>query len=280
MKKVTRKEPEKVPMKKQEKKEKLQVQKVSMKEQEKKNKLQVQKVSMKEQEKEKKLQVQKVPMKEAENKPKCFWPGGMEILYNGDPTLDDPESMEIMKKCAQLVIDFFNQTHINKYSFVKMVHATAVRCGTSMLHMVFKVKPEPPEEGKKPITVRAEVSLRNDYVEYLEFPEDQGNLPMRIFPLGSVIYDGEDPTSCDAHTIKMIQGCADLALQVYNKMQAHVYSMGDLGRATRHLSTTGSMVDLVFTAKPCDDVPITLEARVSVTHNYVEFVELVRPRLP
>ncbi|KAL7146493.1 hypothetical protein ABFS83_06G044700 [Erythranthe nasuta] len=160
-----------------------------------------------------------------------------------------------------------------------MVHATAVRCGTSMLHMVFKVKPEPPEEGKKPITVRAEVSLRNDYVEYLEFPEDQGNLPMRIFPLGSVIYDG-DPTPCDADTMNIIRGCADLALQVYNKMQANVYSMGDVGRATRHLSTTGSMVDLVFTAKPCDDVPITLEARVSVTHNYVEFVELVRPRLP
>ncbi|KAL7146501.1 hypothetical protein ABFS83_06G045000 [Erythranthe nasuta] len=230
-------------------------------------------ISMKEQEKKKKLQVQKV------NKPKCFSPGGMEIWYNGDPTLDEPDSMRIMKKCAQLVIDLFNQTHINKYSFVKMVHATAIRFGTSMLHMAFKVKPEPPEEGKKTITVRAEVSLRNDYVEYIEFPEDQDNLPMRIFPLGSVIYDGEDPTSCDADTIKMIQGCADLALQVYDKIQANVYSMGDLGRATRHLSTTGSMVDLVFTAKSRYDVPITLEARVSVTHNYVEFVDLVRPRL-
>ncbi|EYU19916.1 hypothetical protein MIMGU_mgv1a010748mg [Erythranthe guttata] len=302
MKKVSMKEPkkqeiknksEKISMKKLEKKNKSE--KISMKKLERKNKSE--KISMKKLEKKnksrktsmKKLQVceENQGNETKDKKPKACGAGGISIWYNGDPTRCLPHHMETMKKYAELVIDVFNKTHLNKYSFVDMVHTTSVNFGLWTLHMVFTVKPEPEEDGvdKYPIIVRARVSISNDYVDYFEFPEDEEDSETPIFPIGSVFYDG-NPTSCDDETMKTVQRCADLVMEVYNKTHLIEYSLVELVRATRHLSP-GFMIDLVFIAKSKydyggghEEYPKEFRARVSVTHNYVEFVEIVdRPCL-
>ncbi|XP_012858317.1 PREDICTED: uncharacterized protein LOC105977545 isoform X2 [Erythranthe guttata] len=224
--------------------------KVSMKEPE--------KISMKKVVKKYKLHVceEDLGYETTQKKPKRFGPAGFSVWYNGDPTRRNPDRMEIMKQAAELVIDVFNKTHLNKYSFVGMVHATEERFPIVVLDMIFTVQPEPEEDGV-----------------------DKNHINVR----GPVFYDG-GPTSFADETMKIVQRCADLAIQVYNKTHAIRYSLIELVRATRHLPPV-FMIDLVFTAKPTYDYEQdddeeylkTFRARVSVTHNYVEFVEIVRP---
>ncbi|KAL7146950.1 hypothetical protein ABFS83_06G076200 [Erythranthe nasuta] len=253
--------------------------KVSMKEPE--------KISMKKVVKKYKLHVceEDLGYETTQKKPKRFGPAGFSVWCNGDPTRRNPDRMEIMKQAAELVIDVFNKTHLNKYSFVGMVHATEERFPNVVLDMIFTVQPEPEEDGvdKNHINVRGRVSISNDYVDYFEFPEDQKNMKMKIFPIGPVFYDG-GPTSFADEIMKVVQRCADLAIEVYNKTHAIRYSLIELVRATRHLPPV-FMIDLVFTAKPTYDYEQdddeeylkTFRARVSVTHSYVEFVEIFRP---
>ncbi|EYU24983.1 hypothetical protein MIMGU_mgv1a015934mg [Erythranthe guttata] len=96
--------------------------------------------------------------------------------------------------------------------------------------------------------------------------------------VGCVWYDG-DPTRCDGKTMDLLKECVDLAIYVYNNTHYVKYDFLKLVHATGHLSG-GFAVTIRFTAvaRPVydeDDTLKTFRARVSITHNYVEFVDFV-----
>ncbi|EYU29252.1 hypothetical protein MIMGU_mgv1a015069mg [Erythranthe guttata] len=95
----------------------------------------------------------------------------------------------------------------------------------------------------------------------------------------NVLYD-VDSTRCDGKTWKILDEFTNFALSLYNRTHYMKYNLMELLRATGDLS----MVDLMFRAKPrkkvvnCEDPkPQIFRARVSITHRYVVFVEIVLP---
>ncbi|KAL7147364.1 hypothetical protein ABFS83_06G102900 [Erythranthe nasuta] len=103
----------------------------------------------------------------------------------------------------------------------------------------------------------------------------------------SVVSYDSNPTRCDDQTTKIREEWAGLAVEVYNKTHPVTYILVEVVNATEYFSA-GSMLHVKFTAKCMyesdtyveeediwDDTPRTLHALVSITHNYVEFVDLV-----
>ncbi|KAL7146475.1 hypothetical protein ABFS83_06G043400 [Erythranthe nasuta] len=232
--------------------------------------------------------------------------GGLSVVvsYGGDPASCNPIRLKQLEEYAESAIDVYNKTHLKKYSFVKLLFATLTSYAGAVSDIMFTVKPEPEEEeedavDKKTLTFRAKVSVTGHYVEDVEFyPGDDWksfymqsefwikkpkknsteNIRTKKSLDCSVLYDG-DPTHCDEKSMNILRECAEFAIEVYNKIHEIKYNLLDMVNASGDLSTD-SMVDLMFTAMAMhqthkdDKYPKNFTTRVSITHNYVEFVEL------
>ncbi|EYU25000.1 hypothetical protein MIMGU_mgv1a011775mg [Erythranthe guttata] len=234
---------------------------------------------------------------------------GGAVWYDGDPaSCHVPSHLKLLVEYAETAVDVYNKTHLKKYCFVELLFATISMYAGGTSDIIFTVKPEPEEEedavDKKTRTVRARVSVTCHYVYAVGFefvPGDDWkafhmhnpfcieklennstkNIPAKKSLDCSVLYDG-DSTHCDEKSMNVLRECATLAIDVYNKTHEIKYNLLDMVNASGDLSTC-SMVDLMFTAMAVhqidedDKYPKTFTTRVSITDNYVEFVELVPP---
>ncbi|KAL7147366.1 hypothetical protein ABFS83_06G102900 [Erythranthe nasuta] len=241
----------------------------------------------------------------------CGGGGGLRVCYDdGDPTRCDPVIINHIKTSAELATDVFNKTHIDKYSFLELVYATTHFLGRIM-DLMFTAKPVPVEDDRKPVTFRARIYITGHYVEFLDLvppahllafyslekmqlmkPEKSSTkkpekIWMEKLQECSVVSYDSNPTRCDDQTTKIREEWAGLAVEVYNKTHPVTYILVEVVNATEYFSA-GSMLHVKFTAKCMyesdtyveeediwDDTPRTLHALVSITHNYVEFVDLV-----
>ncbi|KAL7146803.1 hypothetical protein ABFS83_06G066900 [Erythranthe nasuta] len=109
------------------------------------------------------------------------------ILYDGDSTSCDCNTMNILKECTDLAIEVYNKTNPVRYKLVDVVLATGHSSGCSMVYLEFTAElldkdcREYYEEGcqqvyrqqlltgvDKPRTMRTYVSITPYYVEFVQ----------------------------------------------------------------------------------------------------------------
>ncbi|KAL7146478.1 hypothetical protein ABFS83_06G043700 [Erythranthe nasuta] len=224
---------------------------------------------------------------------------GGAVWYDGDPaSCHVPSHLKLLVEFAETAVDVYNKTHLKKYCFMELLFATISMYAGGTSDIIFTVKPEPEQEDavdKKTRTVRARVSVTCHYVYAVGFefvPGDDWKAfhmhnpfciekPETNSTMVKKLLDG-DLTHIDDNAMNILEECAALAIDVYNKTHEIKYNLLDMVNASGDLSTC-SMVDLMFTAMAVhqidedDKYPKTFTTRVSITDNYVEFVELVPP---
>ncbi|KAL7147047.1 hypothetical protein ABFS83_06G082000 [Erythranthe nasuta] len=214
--------------------------------------------------------------------------GGPTVWYDGDPTRYRPCFLNSIKKHAEFAIQVYNKTRLNKYSLVELLHVHSRHRDGLLLHMIFTAKPDPEEDNyyNNPITFRAGINFNRNYLLYFyshrgsREEERETSVPPDGDSISVVLFDRDPNTRCnwDNETKNMINECLDFALDAYNKTHRDKLVLMYLVRATGVRCAAGNLstVDLIFNVKPYMN-PETYHARVSMTHNYVEFVKFVGP---